>query len=271
MVRITALALGVLTTLLGCRPQPDVHAPPSATSTIIVFAAASSADVMREAGRRYQVANPGTTVVFSFDSSSNLARQIKAGAPAHVFVSADQGWMDEAVAAGAMQPPTRADLLSNRLVLIAPAGRASEVAMGEELSSDAGPPDVGRIAVGDPAHVPAGRYARQALKSLGWWAELEPRLVPMQDVRAALRLVELGEVDAGIVYATDASGSDAVTVIGRFPEGTHEPIRYPIALCTAAPRGAAGFVEFLRSAEMASVFERAGFVVPEVGPEGRGR
>ncbi|MCC6660686.1 MAG: molybdate ABC transporter substrate-binding protein [Phycisphaerales bacterium] len=229
---------------------------------IVVFAAASTTDVLREAGHRFGESHHGITVVFSFDASSSLARQIRAGAAADIFISADERWMDDAAAAGEIREGTRTALLGNSLVLIAPVrGNQPRVEMNRNFNLAASNPWMTRIAVGDPAHVPAGRYARQALESLGWWASVEPLLVPAQDVRAALRLVEIGETDAGIVYSTDAARSQRVTVVAEFPGDTHEPIRYPVALCNGAGANAAEFVRFLRTTEMAGVFERAGFRV----------
>lgn len=257
-----SLLVGLVILLGGCgERQPGV---PSTTmpAQIVVFAAASTTDVLREAGHRFGESHHGITVVFSFDASSSLARQIRAGAAADIFISADERWMDDAAAAGEIREGTRTALLGNSLVLIAPVrGNQPRVEMNRNFNLAASNPWMTRIAVGDPAHVPAGRYARQALESLGWWASVEPLLVPAQDVRAALRLVEIGETDAGIVYSTDAARSQRVTVVAEFPGDTHEPIRYPVALCNGAGANAAEFVRFLRTTEMAGVFERAGFRV----------
>ncbi len=227
---------------------------------ITIFAAASTTDVMRQAGRRFEDTT-GIRVVFSFDSSSNLARQIKAGSPADVYLSADEAWMDDLAAAGAIRQGTRRDLLANELVLIAPAD-AEDVAvqMSSEFDFAGRLPQIRRIAIGDPDHVPAGRYARQALLALGWWETLQPRLVPAQDVRAALRLVEMSEADAGIVYSTDAIASTKVRVLARFPAELHDPIVYPIAQCGDSA-GALDFIRFLYSPEMNQVFRDAGFRV----------
>ncbi len=230
----------------------------TAREPVAVFAAASTIDAMTEAARRYETAT-GVEIVFSFDASSNLARLIRAGAPADVFLSADERWMDDLQSAGLIDPATRGDLLGNDLVMIAPAGEPFEVALSRDFDLAARLPDIKRFAVADPAHVPAGRYARQALEWLGWWATLEPRLIPALDVRAALRLVELGEADAGIVYRTDAAASDKVVQLAAFPPESHAPIRYPLALTAGAGPGAAGFVLFLRSAEAAAIFEQRGF------------
>ncbi len=266
-MRTWTMLVGSLLAGAGCERDPQSPTPApgqSAPSTITVFAAASTTDVLSEAGRRFEEAT-GNEVQFSFDSSSNLARQIKAGAPADLFISADERWMDDVATAGFIEAGTRVDLLGNALVLIAPAGQEFEVTMSNEFEFTGSLPQVTRIAVGDPAHVPAGRYARQALEALGWWDSLEGLLMPALDVRAALRLVELGEANAGIVYSTDAKASDTVVVIAAFPLDTHERITYPIALCEGAAPGAGEFLEFLQSAEMAAVFAGAGFRVRESG------
>lgn len=253
-LRLTLLC-SLATAPVGCDSRPAA----GREAVVTVFAAASTTDVMRALGERYET-ETGIHLAFSFDSSSSLARQIEAGSPADIFLSADEAWMDELASAGAIRADTRFDLLANELVLVAPARApqphiefAPDFEVATRLST------LQRIAVGDPRHVPAGRYAMQALESLGWWDELAPRLVPAKDVRAALRLVEIGEVDAGIVYATDAPASPGVVVIGRFPDVSHRPIRYPIALCSGS-EAAAQFVEFLATHEAAAeIFTRAGF------------
>ena len=133
--------------------------------------------------------------------------------------------------------------------------------MTKDFDFAASLPQIKRIAVGDPSHVPAGRYARQSLESLGWWNSLQGLLVPALDVRAALKLVEIDEADAGIVYATDAKQSDKVRVVAAFPSETHDPIRYPVAVCKDGSQVAIEYLRFLRTTEMKQVFEHAGFVV----------
>jgi len=250
----------------GC--EGGAGSAPSAVADVTVFAAASTRDVMEEAAARFE-AKTGIRPVLSFAASSTLARQIQAGSPADIFVSADEAWMDVLQAYGAILGGTRSDLLANRLVMIAPVQREFHVEPVESFDFAAVLPEIERIAVADPGHVPAGRYAKEALESLGWWQALEPRLIPAQDVRAALRLVEIGEVDAGIVYATDAVHSDRVTVICTLPERLHTPVRYPVAQCVD-DEAAAAFIEFLRSPEMIEVFESAGFIVLEGQSSGSG-
>jgi molybdate transport system substrate-binding protein len=226
----------------------------------MVFAAASTSEVITEAAQRYQRTR-GTQVTTSFGGSSTLAKQIKAGAAADVFISADQDWMDDLAKAGAIDAASRADLLSNSLVLVAPKGKGFSVTMSKEFGFAALFQAPKRIAVADPEHVPAGRYAKQSLESLGWWAGVKDRMVPAQDVRAALRLVEMGEADAGIVYSTDTATSGKIEVVATFPEETHEPIRYPLAATAKAGPEARAFIEFLRSPEMVEVYKGRGFGV----------
>jgi len=239
---------------------------PGGSRSVTVFTAASATDVIEEAALRFE-AQFGTHVSINADASSSLARQILAGAPADVFLSANQVWMDELVRAGAVNADSRTSLLANQLVIIVPHGRDFDVEMTPMLDGMRMPPGVTRIAVADPDHVPAGQYARQALQSLGWWEAWSPLLIPTKDVRAALRLVELGEADAGIVYETDARRSQHVDVMAIFPRASHDAIEYPIALCTDSP-DAVAFIAFLHSEEMRAVFEAAGFsVVQSSGTE----
>lgn len=226
---------------------------------LTVFAAASLTDALEEAGRIW-AARGNPPVRFSFAASSALARQIEAGAPADVFASADEAWMDHLERRGRIAPGTRASLLSNRLVLVAPAGSragAVEVRRGLELAALAGD---GRIAAADPDHVPAGRYAREALQALGLWDAAAPRLARADNVRVAIALVERGEVPLGIVYSTDAAAARGVRVLGAFPADSHAPISYPFAAVARRDGEAArAFLAFLASEEAAAVFRRHGF------------
>jgi molybdate transport system substrate-binding protein len=252
------LLVGLVLLIAGLCACDSRTGAPSPPATITVFAAASTSDVIAEAGRRFEKSG-GVRVVTSFGASSTLAQQIKAGAKADIFLSADEKWMDDLASAGSIDPGTRGDLLANDLVLIAPRGHGFEARMSKDFALASAFPSPKRLAVADPAHVPAGRYAQQSLEDLGWWDSVKDRLLPAQDVRAALRLVELGEADAGVVYSTDAKASEKVEIVGAFPADSHEPIRYPIAACKGAGTAAARFIEFLRSPEMKAVFETHGF------------
>ena len=201
----------------------------AAQQHLTVFAAASLTNAMHDIDTAWQ-AQHHPPLRLSFASSSTLARQIVQGAPANVFASADEKWMDYLAQHDAIVPATREDLLSNQLVLIVPASHPQHVTITPKLDLDALLGSGGRLAVGNPDTVPAGIYARQALQKLGLWTQAAQHLAPAADVRAALLLVERGEAPAGIVYATDAAISQQVKVAGVFPPGSHPPITYPFAV-----------------------------------------
>lgn len=230
-----------------------------------VFAAASLTDVMEEIGSAY-TATTQTPVRFSFAASSTLARQIESGAPAGVFISADQEWMDYLAARGLIDTASRADVVTNALVLVAPADSSLQLQIRPGFALAAALGRNGRLATGDPDTVPAGRYARAALTALGVWDGIARRVIAADNVRTALNFVALGEAPVGIVYATDARGNDKVRVVDTFPEGTHEPISYPAAAVKNGGEDAAGFVAFLRGAEAEAIFRKYGFGIPESTP-----
>lgn len=225
--------------------------------TLTVYAAASLGNALTDIVRAYEQTRPGLALRTSFASSATLARQIEAGAPADLFVSADRQWMDYLAERGLIDAASRRDLLGNTLVLVAPAAAPLHLA----LSAGRVPVFSGRLCMGDPASVPAGRYGRQALMHLGWWAALAPRVVPAEDVRAALAFVERGECALGIVYGTDARQSRRVVIAGRFPPHTHEPIVYPVALRPGAPAAAREFLRYLQGPQARRLFTAHGFTV----------
>lgn len=229
---------------------------------VVVFAAASTTNAVTEIGKLYADGNLGR-VTPSFASSSTLAKQIESGAPADVYISANKKWMDFLEAGNLIDRKSRLDLLGNRLVLIAPVDstlKSVDVAPGFSVTSFLG--DDGRLAMGDPDHVPAGMYGKKALENLGNWDAVKDRLAPMKDVRAALVLVERGEAPLGLVYATDAAISKKVRVVGTFPEESHPPIVYPVAAVAGGKEEAARhFIDFLKSTESRAVFEKYGFDV----------
>jgi len=241
--------LAAITTLLAAG-WPRAGA---AGEEVVVFAAASLADALREIGRAFE-ARTGHRVVLSLGGSNDLARQIRAGAPAEVFVSASAERMDEVERAGLVRSADRVDLLSNRLVVVVPAGAPTAPVTAEDLVA------VRRLALGDPEAVPAGIYARQWLEKRGLWKRLRDRVVPTLDVRSALAAVESGNADAGIVYRTDAAISRRVRVALVVPAGEAPRIVYPAALL-APSRGPAAraFYEHLRSPAAREAFERLGF------------
>ncbi len=230
----------------------------AAERIVTVFAAASLTDVLEQVGKAYTAANQ-VPVRFSYAASSALARQIESGAPADVFLSADQEWMNFLEAKNLIRPDTRRDIVSNSLVLVAPADSKLilRIAPGFRLAAALG--RNGRLATGDPASVPVGKYARAALTRLGVWEAVQDRIIPADNARTALNFVTLGEAPLGIVYATDARGNDKVRVIDTFPAATHDPISYPAAATSNASADAIGFVRFLSSDTAQLIFERAGF------------
>lgn len=239
-----------------------VAAPPAMAQARgpVVLAAASLQEAMTDAANVWS-ARRHARPVLSFAGSSALARQIDAGAPADLFVSADEDWMDHVARKGLVRPGTRMSFLANRLVLIAPANsrvRALTIGRNFPLARLLGQ---GRLAMADPDAVPAGKYGKAALSNLGVWAAVSTRVARAENVRAALALVERGEAPFGVVYATDARASRRVKVVGTFPADSHGPITYPVALLqTSTDREAEGFRRFLISREGKALFARRGFV-----------
>ena len=230
-------------------------------ATLTVFAAASMTDVLVKLGHEYE-AGTGKAVRFSFAASSTLARQLEAGAPAHMFVAADNDWMDYAANHGVIDVASRRVLIGNRLVLVAPKQSRVRlrIARGMNLVDALGAR--GRLAMADPESVPAGRYGRTALMSLGVWNQVADRLIRAENVRSALTFVARGEAPLAIVYQSDASVQPDVRVVGMFPANTHTPIVYPIALTRTRSADARAFRDFLLAPERRPTFLKYGFVAP---------
>jgi molybdate transport system substrate-binding protein len=260
--RILRWLAGLLVVLIGVGLDAFMVGGAAAQSDVVVFAAASTTNAVTEIGKLYADRNLGR-VTLSFASSSTLAKQIARGAPADVYLSANKKWMDFLEARHLIDKGSRLDLLGNRIVLIAPVGstlKAIDVAPGFSLARYLG--EGMRLSIGDPEHVPAGMYGKQALENLGAWGTVKDRLAPMKDVRAALVLVERGETPLGLVYATDAAISKKVRVVGAFPADSHAPIVYPVAAVAGGKVAAAkGFIDFLRSPQSRAIFEKYGFDV----------
>lgn len=226
--------------------------------TITVFAAASMKNAVDDINAEY-TKRTGVKVTSSYAASSALAKQIESGAPADVFASADLEWMDYVAGKKLIKNDTRANLLGNRLVLIAPKdSRIGSVSIGQgfDLAKLAGD---GRIATGDVKAVPAGKYAKAALEKLGSWAAAEPKFAMAENVRAALTLVGRGEAVLGIVYETDAKVEPNVKIIAHFPDDSHPAITYPVAATATAKPEATSYVRFLRSNAAKAIFEKYGF------------
>jgi molybdate transport system substrate-binding protein len=228
---------------------------------IKVSAAASLTDVLTELSRTYEKSHSRSSIKTSFAGSSTLAKQIENGAPVDIFISADKDWADYLEQRNLLTKTTRADLLTNELVVIAPLNRTQAITMARDFDLVAS--FDGKLCTGDPGYVPVGKYARQALSYYGWWSALQARLVGTEDVRTALAFVERGECALGIVYKTDALLSKKVTVVASFPPESHLPIVYPGGLTKNASPEAHAFWQFLQSAEAAQVFVRYGFGIAQ--------
>ena len=228
---------------------------------VTVFAAASLQNALEEIGAVY-AQRTGHAAKFSFAASSALARQIEQGAPAAVFASADQQWMDYLQERKLIVQSTRKDLLGNSLVLIVPAGDSMQVDIKQGFDFAKFLGKDGRWATGDPTNVPVGRYAQEALTSLGQWDFAQTRLVRAENVRAALAFVERGEAAAGIVYSTDAAVSQKVHVAGVFPAASHKPVTYPVAAVAKHDDATTReFLAFLEKDDAKAIFRKFGFVV----------
>jgi molybdate transport system substrate-binding protein len=240
--------LSVLAVLLCLQP---------ARADVTVFAAASLKTALDEIATDW-TRSTGTPVTLSYGGTPALARQIAEGAPADVFLSASVAWMDDLDAKGLIQPDSRRNLLGNRLVLVARAGTAP-VTLDGTLNL-AGLLDGGKLSMALVDSVPAGQYGKEALESLGLWTSVESSVVQSENVRAALKLVALGEAPYGVVYASDAVAEAGVTAVATFPEDSHTPIIYPAALTVTADPEAGAFLQHLASEEARTVFTANGFM-----------
>jgi molybdate transport system substrate-binding protein len=254
MTRRLTLALFAVLALMA----PVAHA--AETRPVTVFAASSLQLALNAIARVWQ-AETGKRVVLSFAGSPTLARQIDQGAPADIFASADEEWMDWAEGRNAIQRDSRISLLGNRLVLIARTEDtvALDPVVGFPLAGAIGS---SRLATGHTQTVPAGRYAEAALRSLNVWESVRPRLAPTDTVRAAVNLVARGEARLGIVYASDTVGEPRIRTVATFPAQLHPPIRYPFALTARSQNpDAAGFLNYLSSPAARRLFEAQGFMI----------
>jgi molybdate transport system substrate-binding protein len=263
---IAALTIGLIAVPLGLRAEdqsPGKSATTDAAAEVkgpVIFAAASLKDALDTINANWKKES-GKQGVISFAASSALAKQIEKGAPADIFVSADEDWMNYLAERKLIKPDTRFDLAGNRLVLIAPKDSKLTATIGQDfpLASLLGD---GRLAMADTASVPAGKYGKAALEKLGAWDGVKDKIAQAENVRAALSLVSRGEAPLGIVYATDAKADPKVKVLDTFPESTHTPILYPIAITAASTNAdAPAFLAYLKTADAQGVFEAQGFKV----------
>jgi len=253
-IRLIALPLAAIL-LMGTAPSAQ------APDDVLVFAAASLQTALDDLVAPAQRA-VGVKFRVSYAASSALARQIESGAPAHIFLSADLDWMDYLADKKLIRINSRVNLLGNRLVLIAPKSGTTTLAIGPGFAL-AGALGSDRLALADPAAVPAGKYARAALTALGVWDSVAGKIAAAENVRAALLLVSRGEAPFGIVYHTDAVADRGVRIVDTFPETTHAPIIYPAALTPHAPPAASRLLEFLKSDAAWAAFAKQGFMKPK--------
>ena len=233
---------------------------PARADRVLVFAAASLKDGLEACARAFEGAS-GHKVVVSYAASNALARQVEAGAPAELFLSADTDWIDYLEARGLTEPGSRRNLLGNDLVLVAPASSRVRVnlAPGVDLAATLGDR---RIALANPEAVPAGKYAKAAFASLGAWNAIKGKVAAAENVRAALALVARGEAPLGVVYRTDAIAEKSVRIVDTFPAGSHPPVLYPLVRLKGAGPASRAFADHLSGAEARATFSRFGFRVP---------
>ncbi|MEM8700736.1 MAG: molybdate ABC transporter substrate-binding protein [Pseudomonadota bacterium] len=235
--------------------------PAAAASELTVFAAASLREAMERIASGYEQ-KTGTRLVFSFAGTGALARQVEAGAPADLFVSADADWMDYVVANGGVDPESVRQIASNRLVL---AGSKGSVEIGLNAAEIAAFLDGQRMAMADPETVPAGRYGKAALEHLGLWQTVSGQLAPMENVRIALASVSRGDTPLGLVYRTDAEIEPDVAVVATFPDTSHPEIRYLAAVTEVSGNPAAeAFLDFLTGPDAQEILQSLGFVTDKV-------
>ncbi|WP_320195652.1 molybdate ABC transporter substrate-binding protein [Agrobacterium rosae] len=255
LIRTTLVAvIGSVVATIG------LSAPAFAQDKVTVFAAASMKNALDAANAEWAKETSNEATV-SYAASSALAKQIEAGAPADLFISADLAWMDYVAGKKLIKEDTRTNLLGNRLVLVAPADKATpvDIKQGFDLAKLVGD---GKLAMGAVDSVPAGKYGKAALEKLGVWSSVEGKVAGAESVRAALVLVSRGEAPYGIVYQTDAAADQGVKIVGTFPQDSHDPIIYPVAiLAESKSPAAAAYLEFLKSAKAAPFFEKQGFTI----------
>lgn len=252
LIRLMLLAIFAFASLSGEQAW--------AQEKLTVFAAASLKEALENAAAAY-TEESGTAIVFSFAGTSAIARQLEAGAPADLFFSADQRWMDHVRDAGAVDPVSITVVATNTLVFVAPKSNPEELELtAADIERRLGD---GRLAIAEPETVPAGRYAKAALDSLSLWASVRDRLAPMENVRIALAAVARGEAPMGIVYASDAVAEKDVAVIAKVPTSSHPAIVYPAAITTTAKPAARDFLCFLKSPKGRQAFAAAGLDVAD--------
>jgi molybdate transport system substrate-binding protein len=257
MTRRTLLALLVAA---GLTWTASVQSAAAQGKDVLVFAAASLKNALDDIAGQWQ-RETGKKVVIAYAASNTLIKQIEQGAPADIFISADLDWMDYGQQKNLIKPDSRFNLLGNRLVLIAPkdSGVSANIQPGFDLATLL---KGGRLAMGNVDAVPAGKYGKAALEKLGVWDSVKDKIAQAESVRAALLFVSRGEAPLGMVYQTDAAADPGVKIVGTFPENTHPPIIYPVALTKESTNpNAQAFLDYLRLPAARAAFERQGFTV----------
>jgi molybdate transport system substrate-binding protein len=255
--------LAVALLIAGCSGGAGEKQTPAANSgqpvELNISAAVSLKDALNEIQANYQKKNPNVKLVYNLGASGTLQKQIEQGAPADIFISAAPKQMNELEAKNLINKATRKNLVENKLVLIVPSNSTLGLSKYEDLTKD----NVQKFSIGEPSVVPAGQYAQEVLKKLGLWDTVQSKLVMAKDVRTVLAYVETGNVEAGIVYKTDAVSSNKVKIAAEAPAGSHQPIVYPVALLANSKqqKAAEDFAAFLTTPESAAVFEKYGFTM----------
>ncbi|MDR3593127.1 MAG: molybdate ABC transporter substrate-binding protein [Negativicutes bacterium] len=253
---IAILAVALIAAGCGGKQTPPPAAQPVELN---ISAAVSLKDALAEIQKNYAAKAPNIKLVYNLGASGTLQQQIEQGAPADLFISAAPKQMNDLEAKNLVNKATRKNLVENKLVLVVPQNST----LGLDKFEDITKPEVQKIAIGEPAVVPAGQYAQQVLQKLGLWDKVKDKAVQAKDVRTVLAYVETGNVEAGIVYKTDAASSPKVKIAATAPEGSHEPILYPVAVLsgTKQQQAAADFLAYLTGPESKAVFEKYGFVM----------
>ncbi len=253
-------ALLITSLLAGCSSEKQAApaTPPSKTE-LNISAAVSLKDALAEIQKNYETKNPNSKLIYNLGASGALQKQIEQGAPADIFISAAPKQMNDLEEKNLVNKATRKNLVENKIVVIVPTASTLNITKYEDLTKD----DVQKVSIGETGSVPAGQYAQEVLKKLGIWDKIQSKAVLAKDVRTVLTYVETGNVEAGIVYKTDAAASDKVKIAATAPEGSHQPIVYPAAVLsgTKQEKAAADFLAYLSTPESKAIFEKYGFTM----------
>ena len=251
-------AMLITSLIAGCGGEKQVApATPPPKIEMNISAAVSLKDALEEIRKNYEAKNPNIKLIYNLGASGALQKQIEQGAPADIFMSAAPKQMNDLEGKNLVNKATRKNLVENKLVIIVPKESTITISKYEDLTKD----EVQKISIGETASVPAGQYAQEVLKKLEIWDKVKDKAVLAKDVRTVLTYVETGNVEAGIVYKTDAASSNKIKVAASAPEGSHQPIVYPVAVLsgTKQPKAAEDFLTYLSTPECKTIFEKYGF------------